>query len=340
MPKKETTKKEEKEIKKDVVNEIKEKVLADLKKEIQATIIKDTSEYKENLKQEIMEDTENEITNIMKREEKRILRSKSLSIFKRDILILCLLSITLYFGYCLYDVKYFAFMKSDCEKNGTCYAQENAVETSESNPNEVIKDTNWYIENFGYLLEEVKLNLNADNVNAYYLYSNDHRVSDIKSSYLLNMAYKQLNTKSIKTNSETITVNAEDLREAFEDLFGSLTYYKDGSFSYNCLNFTYNKEKDRYSAENNKCPKEKEKEIVEIIDEMYEEGDVLYIITTAAIYVEEENSFYTFDNLFDASIVDVSKEDISKNAKKLNKYQYQFKKSNDKYSLDSIIKLK
>ena len=45
---------------------------------------------------------------------------KGFSIFKRDVVIFVLFAIVVYFGYCLYDVKYFDFMKSECEKNGTC----------------------------------------------------------------------------------------------------------------------------------------------------------------------------------------------------------------------------
>lgn len=338
MAKKDTTKKEENEIKKDVVKEIKEKVLNDLNKEIKNTIIDNTTKYKEDLKEEISNDIQIEIANIMKKEEKRILRGKSFAIIKRDILALILLAISLYFGYCLYDAKYFDFMKSTCEKEGTCLVNESNNEEADEEE-EIVKDTAWYIKNYSYLLEDIKVNLNADSVSAYYLYSKDYKVSEIKSSYLLNMAYSQLNTKLIKTNTQTITVNASDLRDAFENLFGSLTYYKDGSFTYNCLNFTYSQEKDRYTAENNKCTNSKNK-ILEEIDEMYEEGDVLYMLTTAAIYNSEEKSFYTFDSLYDPIVTDVTQDDLNKNAKKLNKYQYQFKKVDGIYYLDSIIKLK
>lgn len=334
------TKKENQEIKKDIVKEIKEKVLQDLNKDIQATIKESTVKFKEDVKEEIGIEIQNEVTNIMKQEEKRLIRGKGFSIFKRDVVILVLFGFLCYFGYCLYDVKYFNFMKSECERNGTCItSNENGEYNGENKPQEVVKDKDWYIENYGYLLDEVSVHLPADQVSAYYLYSNDYKLNEIKTSYLLNMAYSHLDTKQIKTNSQTVTVEGSELKKAFESLFGTLTYYKEVSFTYNCLNFTYNSEKDRYTAENTKCSKSKN-EILEEIDNMYEEGDVLYIQTTATIYNSSEGSYYSFDNLFDAVVVDVTRDDVTKNSRKLNKYQYQFKKANDTYYFDGITKLK
>ncbi len=335
MEKKENNlKKEENTVKKDRNQLFKEKILVELNKEIQETIMSNTEKYKEVFKEEITNDIQNEVDNIMQQEEKKILRSRSFSIFKRDILILILVGICLYFGYCLYDVHYFDFMKSECEKNGTCNVVENNPSNPDNNkPQEVVKDTKWYLENYSYLLDHAHTNLNADNVNAYYLYSNDYTVNDIKTSYLLNMAYGRLDKKAIKTNTQNITVDGDDLKNAFETLFGSTTNYKEVSFTYDCLRFTYNKSKNRYIAENNKCPKAS-KEIVEKIDDIYEDGDALYIITTATIYNNEDGSFYSFDDLFEPVVSNVKKDDLTLHSKKLNKYQYKIYKIDDWYYLN------
>lgn len=335
------TKKEETEIKKEVIKSIKEKVLTDLNKEIKNSIIDNTLNYKEELKEQLSIDLQNEVADVLRREEKKLLRNKNFSIIKKDILILILFALVLYFGYCLYDVKYFNFMKSDCEKNGSCVPNSN-VNGEEGNSikeEEIIKDKNWYIENYGYLLNQTQARLNADNVNAYYLYSRDYKLDEIKSSYLLNMAYQTMDNKLLKTNSQTITVLESDLKVAFEELFGSLTLYKEGSFSYDCLNFNYEKEKERYVAENHKCTVSN-KSILETITDMYEEDNKLYILTTATIYDKNEGSYYTFDDLYDAVLTNVTEENLEENKKKLNKYQYIYKKANDVYYLDSITKLK
>lgn len=340
MAKNETHKNPENEMKKEVVKEIKEKILDDLNKEIKISITNNTSKFKEELKEELTNDIQNEVANIMKQEERRIIKGKNFSVFKRDVVILILLGICFYFGYCLFDAKYFDFMKSECEKNGTCTTVDMSGKEEDPNkPGEVIKDKDWYIEHYGYLLESSQAKMNADQVNAYYLYSGDHSLNEMKTSYLLNLAYSKLEKKAIKTNTQSITVSGEDLMHAFENLFGSTNYYKPGTFTYDCLTFKYNQDKDRYTASNTKCSVSN-KEIVEEIDNMYEDGDVLYLITVATIYDKVENTYYSFDDLYDPVASNVTENDVLANAKKLNRYQYQYKKVEDTYYLDSITKLK
>lgn len=342
MQNKEISKKDKETIRKEIVSEIKNNVKADVLKEVKSTIITATSDYKEDLMSDILEDVNSEVVDLVKREERRLLRGKNAAILKRDAIIVLLVIVGLYFGYCLYDIKYFDFMKSECEKAGNCYVTDTENKNTEEVENKepvLVKDKKWYIENYGYLLDNAKLSLNADNVSAYYLYSSDRKVSDIKSSVLLNMAYKSVDAKNIKSNSVSISILGSDLRNAFEKLFGSLTNYKATSFTYNCLHFKYNQEKDKYTAENVKCSKSNNK-ILENIEDIYEEGNVLYIITNATIYNENEGSFYTFDNLYEPVLSDVTDTDLESNARKLNRYQYQFKKQDDNYYLDSIIKLK
>lgn len=336
MASKELSKKEENNIKQDVIKSIKEKVLNDVEKEMNSTIKNGIESYKNDFKEEISNQIQEEISGIMKREEKRISRSKSFTIFKKNVFILLLLALVGYFGYCLYDVRYFDFMKADCEKNGTC-----TTTVAEEKPKEevVVKDKDWYITNYGYLLEDTQLNLSADKVSSYYLYSSDHKLKNIKANYLLTLAYKKLDKNSIKVNSSNVIIKAEDMKNAFMTMFGSLDNYKNVAFSYGCLNFTYNESKDRFIAENIKC-NESTKEIVEKIMDMYEDGQDLYILTTAAIYDNSEQSFYTFDNLFDPVETSVVKDDIEEYVKKLNRYQYHFKKIDNLYYLEEITKVK
>ncbi len=342
MSKEENSKNHEENIKKDVLENVKSKVLEEVEKEVKNTIVACTKEYKEEIKNELLEDVNNEFMDRVDNEEQQILRSKNSAIFKRNVLIIALFAALVYFGYCLFDARYFDFMKSECERNGNCETNPVTKDEQSENSSEIqepVKDKKWYIENYGYLLDSVKLSLNADNVSAYYLYSGDKEISEMKSSVLLNLAYHQVSSKNIKTNSVSISVEGSVLKEAFEKLFGSVTYYNPTNFTYNCLNFKYNKEKDRFTADNNKCPSITNK-ILEEIDDMYEDGNVLYMITNATIYNASDGAFYTFDNLYEPILTNVSENDLSVNARKLNRYQYQFKKVEDTYYLNSIIKLK
>ncbi len=330
-------KKEENELKKEIVKEMKDKVLVELNKEIKTTLSKEVNQYKEDLEQEMMRAIDEEVENVMKREEKRILRNRSFSLFKKNVFILILLVLVGYFGYCLYDARYFDFMKSECEKNGTCVDSSNSSVSGEVKE-EVIKDKNWYINNYGYLLNTVQTKLNADQASAYYLYIKDYNVNDIKPAYLLNLAYQQIEPENIKTNTVNVTVDENIMKAAFEKLFGSLENYKETAFTYDCLQFKYDKDKKRYVADNNKCSANKQ--ILENISDMYEEDNKLYILTTATIYDANEESFYSFDDLYEPVVQNVTINDLETNAKKLNKYQYIFKKADDNYYFDSITKLK
>lgn len=267
---------------------------------------------------------------------RRAERRRRVSILIHDIIIAVLIAIILYFGYCLYDVRYFDFMKSACEKDGTC--QSAAIENTPVK--DVLKDTNWYIENYGYLFDNLKTNLDADSVDAYYLYSGDYRLSDIKPPYLLSMAYNRVQP-SFDAAQSVVTVAASDLREAFSELFGTLDYYSTENFTHGCQKFSFSRELDVFSAEYAGCTHNLNREIVEVIDEMYEEGNALYVITTATIYDKLERNFYTFDDLFRPAVINADPAKIDQYSARLNRYQYQFKKTDgDDYHFSSITKLR
>ena len=325
------SKKDENKLKEEILNEVKQKVTNEVNKEIKKSIIDNVQEYKEELKNEINNEIANEVMNVVKREEKRILRSKNFTLFKKNIVILILLAIICYFGYCLYDVKYFAFMKNDCE-------QVNSYVDNNTEKEEVIKDKDWYVKNYGYLLDDIRVNLNTELVSSYYLYSKNFNVDEIKTSYLLNMAYKKLDSKDIKTNSKNVTVKSSALKSAYQELFGNEDNFENKNFTYECLNFIYNEDKDNYVADNNKCS-ESNKEILEVITDIYENNNQLYIETIATIYDKREGSYYTFDDLYEPVVTDVTEKNIE-TTDNLNKYQYIFKMIEDNYYLDSIVKLK
>ncbi len=125
-----------------------------------------------------------EFSAIVKKQLRAANRRRRIGVVVRDLIILLLAATVGYFGWCLYDVRYFDWM-------GTrdSIQQENQNKPEIDEPEEVVKDTRWYINNYGYLFEDLQLGLNADSVEAYYLYSDDHKVSEIKPAYLLGIIY-------------------------------------------------------------------------------------------------------------------------------------------------------
>lgn len=257
----------------------------------------------------------------------------------RDIIILILAALLGYAVYCLYDAQYFDFMRPPCERDGTCTTQTDSDDETAQAP-EIVKDTKWYLDNYGYLYNSLQLNLNADKVSAYYLYSDDHKLSEIQPNYLLGMAYNVLNSNTTYDSANGIVIPSTDLRLAFKSLFGSTEYFAKENFTNGCVDFEYDKASDSFITPAVQCVSNAKREIVEEVHNVYEEGNAMYFITTAAIYDKTENAFYNFDDLFKSVAQNVEKGDLIKYQASLNQYQYRFKKVDDKFYFSDIVKLK
>lgn len=314
-----------------------------------ADTAKPTAEFQEEIREQIenckfeliaavQESVHAEISDVARKQIRKVERRRRVGYLVRDILILLLAAMIGYMGYCLYDVKYFDFMKSDCERNNTCSETDNS-ENGEKTP-EIIKDTAWYRNNYGYLYDNLQVGLSADKVEAYYLYSGDYKVSEIQPTYLLGMAYNHLNSSTSYDSANGIVVPAADLRQAYINLVGDADHFAKHDFTYHCANFQYDKNADTFSASSVLCADNTNRTILEQIDEIYEEGNVLYFLTTATIFDRKEQNFYTFDNLFKPVASNVGEDDLAKHASLLNHYQYQFNKVDNQYYFSGITKLK
>jgi len=306
--------------------------------EFQEAVREQIENCKNELKISLEQSIQQEFSLIVKKRLKAANRRRRIGMIVRDIVILILAAAVGYFGWCLYDVRYFDWMGPQQEVSAPDVPSNQEVDE----PEVVVKDTRWYVNNYGYLFEDLQLGLNADNIEAYYLYSDDHKVSEIKPAYLLGMAYNKVmpTAESSADTTAKTSVTAADLRTAFEGMFGTTDYFEKVSFTHGCKKFTYVREDDAFVTENGNCSLESKREVVEEIDEMYEEGNVLYVLTTAAIYDADEASFYSFDNLFKPAVTNVEKTDLSKNRAVLNQYQYQFKKTGEKYHFSGVVKLR
>lgn len=306
--------------------------------EFQEAVREQIENCKNELKAALEHSIRQEFSLVMKKQLKAANRRRRIGAAVRDIIILILAATVGYFGWCLYDARYFDWMGSRQEVPTPDVPSNQEVDE----PEVVVKDTRWYVNNYGYLFEDLQLGLNADSVEAYYLYSDDRKVGEIKPAYLLGMAYNKVmpTAESSADTAAKASVAAADLRTVFEGMFGTADYFEKVSFTHGCKKFTYVREDDAFVTENGDCTINSERKIVEEIDEMYEEGNALYILTTAAIYDANEASFYSFDNLFKPAVMNVEKTDLSKNRAVLNQYQYQFKKTGEKYYFSGVVKLR
>ncbi len=301
----------------------------------------DVREQIENCKFEIIaalqESVHQELEEVTERQVRKIERRRRSGVIVRNIVILILAVVVGFFAYCLYDAQYFDFLRPNCENN-TC---NETSKTEDMKPDsEIVKDTAWYQKNYSYLLDSLQLKLDADKLGAYYLYTGDYKVDEIQPEYLLGMAYNRLDASVSYDSTNGIAVPAKDLRAAFINLFGSADNFTKRNFTYHCANFTYDKTNDWFTTPSLLCADTANREIMEMVDEIYEEGSAMYFLTTAAVYDRAEESFYNFDNLFKPVAQNVTRDDFEKQKSLLNKYQYQFKKVDGKYYFSGVMKLK
>ena len=131
----------------------------------------------EDIKKDIKEELYTEITNKVDYEakskldkmEKRIYRTKNFAILKRNIIILIFLAVIIFETIVIYDNNLLFGLN---KRTDNSVAQDKNSDEKKKDE----KDSKWYIENYSYLLENIKTNL--DDENKYYLYESNHKVED------------------------------------------------------------------------------------------------------------------------------------------------------------------
>ena len=326
-------------ITKEIINDVK-KELEGVKKDLKDDIIKEirfeaNTTIKDDIKAQLINDVNNEIKDNLRREQKNIIRSKNFKLFRKNIFILLLIAIIVYFGYCLWDVRYFNFMK---DKNSTNTKQVIKNEDKEE-VIEVVKDKDWYITNYGYLLDNMKLDLSYDNPNIYYLYTGNYDSSTIKDTIKLNLAYKFVENKN--ETDYNYTIKEDDMKSAFIKVFGNIDNYNPTSFTVGCMQFYYNNNDKLYMAYKFSCDSTSTLHIKEEIKDMYEQNDKIIIETVMGVYDEANKYLFNYSNLYASVAIDFDDtKSVLDYEENLNTYKYTFNKNNDNYHFESIERTK
>ena len=305
-------------IKKEIISDVK-KEINEVKKTLKSDIVKEirfeaTTTVKDDIKQQLILDVNNEIKDNIRKEQKQIIRSKNIKLFKKNVFILILIGLVVYFGYCLWDARYFDFMK---DKTTTTTSKKTAPKDTTTKEDVIIKDKAWYIENYGYLLDTTKLDLSMDNPNVYYLYTGNYDKSSMKDTIKLNLAYKYVENK--KETDYNYTISENDMKDAYAKVVG-------------CMQFYYNSADKTYSAYKFTCDTSNPLHIKEEIKDMYEEGDKIIIETVMGVYNENNKYLFNYANLYSSVATDFETS--------LSTYKYTFSKIKDKYYFESIEKTK
>ena len=286
---------------------------------------KQIEEIKNNLYDEVKNMIEIESKKTLDNMGKKFIKYKNSSIRKRNFIIIILFLLAIFEGYVIFNNNYIIKLKYDnveLEKEET--AKEDKVEET-NKETEIVKDDNWYKENYSYLLDNIKLS------NVYYLYEKNYKESDIKDNVRLDMAYSIL--KDVSNDNNVITISEEDIKDSYKKIFGSTDNYKATNFNNNCISFIYNEDSKNYMAINTTCENIVKKE--EVITKIYEENN--------KIIIETKVGFYDSKNLTDVdkNIIkeNFDEKNIDKYLDKLSSYKYTFKDNNGIYSFYKIEKL-
>lgn len=288
------------------------KIVNDIKKEL----IEEKEKILKELNDIVDKQVEFRVSIRMKEEEKKFIRGKNAKIIKRDIFIIILIAIIGYFSYCLYDIDYFNFKISE--------SNEKVLKDEENIKSQPSKDSSFYIEKYGYLIEQMQL----DESGTYEFYSLLPTVDSISNELKLKIAYKNLRDEIKENNQNLISFKADDLHISLESVLGSNISIKDSSFIYDNTKFLYYN--DSYIGE------EDDNSNTKLLYKIYDarETDNLLIFDVAICKVSQDNKLLDIYNNIIAE--QYNDEDLSNYVNILPKYKYTFENNNGVYNYSKI----
>lgn len=199
----------------------KDKDVKKILEEIDSQINDKKKEMFEEFKKEMDKQIETSVQKRVDLEAQKLIRGKTGKIIRRDIVIILLIAIIAYLGYCLYDIGYF---------NKNLPVQTEVVESSKQ---EEVKNKDYYIKNYGDLVENMQVpNMLQEIENGA---SKDNMTNTLK----LKIAYKNLKEDKKTINGEVLTFDSGSLLEAFQNVCGDKVSLENTVFEYENLKFLY-----------------------------------------------------------------------------------------------------
>ena len=300
----------------------KEKVMREIKKEVKDCLLDELDKKIDGLVQVKID-----------KFEKKINKQKQRALLKKNIIIVILLGLVIFEGKILYDN---GLLNNSNYKSSSDTSYENKI-NKDSNEvvgeNENTKDEKWYIEEYSYLLDNVKTNLVGDDFT--YLYNDNYTAKDIDNKIRLNMAYQLLDKEDISNKDGFLTVDTSTLEESYKKIFGNDLDFKNEDFTDNCIHFIYNDSLNKYLAVNLECAVNT-KEVLQEVILVEEKEDKIIVTTILGIHDTKEKTISNLDNSFTKKY----KDDITEYEEELDKFKYEFVKDNDTYYFSSITKEK
>lgn len=295
--------------------EIEEKINKELDKKVERLT--------ENLKEKIDEQIEFQVGKRLKEEEKKFTRKQKFKILRLNFLILILLVIVCYFGYCLYEVDYFHLKNITIElpKEDNGNNNSNIINKDEEPPKPPKEEL---IKNYGYLVKNIIIEDEA----VFDLFKDSISTNNLSNELKLKLAYKNLDEKLIKNENDIISFEPNSLLSTLKQILGENITIENKTFTYNS---------ERFMFYNNTYLGMKEKENksnfnYQIIDANLENGTLRFDVLTSKI--SENNELLNSKN--DIVKKDYNNEDLIDFQNYLDKYTISFIKERDNYILKNI----
>lgn len=296
-----------------------------LKKELAEYAVEEKNNILNEISTKIDEQIELKVTKRLKEEEKKINRGKTGKIIRRDIIIILLLAVIGYFGYCLFDVDYFNIRTKVIEKPSDNANKNPSIKEPDNNEPVVDEhDTAYYIENYGYLID----NLLIEDESVYDLFSNTITKENIKNDLVLKIAYKNLHQNGITIEQNMLTFKSNELLATARKIFGSNINVTNEMFNYNNIKFMFYN--DTYLGLDEE---ETNVGLLTRIESAKEEnGKIIFDIIIAKL--TPENKLLNQSN--EVVLEEYHDEDLLSIKDNLTTYQISFEKENDNYIFNSI----
>lgn len=328
MPKKEEVKIPKK-VKEEMTEQIIEEIHSSVKEDVLNSVVNDIKtsfdkDYKNGIKNDIKAELIDDIKKDINKEQKKLSRAKSFKIFRLYIYLLIVVGALLYILFRLYQTDNLTVIDKSYTRKTT--VGNNSVIT-ETTTTEEIKDGAYYIKNYGYLMDKLKIS-NVDLVKGNIL------IESLPIAEKLAMAYLNLDLSNITVDGIIHTLSEDSLKNSYKDIFGSFDGYTQSNFNVNGLNYAYSSSNSCYMAigEENL----NQSIIKNILVNGYEEGDVLTL--EARAYVVKDGAIYNPNNM-NYRITTVTDDlDITKIQNRLLSVEYKFQKNGNTYNLISIVK--
>lgn len=298
--------------------------------DIKRDITKFIDDKKEDLTKEVIEKLDEHIEfkvdKRMKEEERRFTQRQKMRIIRQDVIIVLLLCVIGYMGYCLYEVDYFGLKKTDTPVQEKPQKQENPTEPTEpvtEKPTEPAKDSKYYIEKYGSLVEKIKI----EDKSVFELFDSKTTIKNISNDLKLKIAYKNLEKNAKEEDKKMISFTKDSLKESAESIFGRNIELEDDMFDYGNIKFmfyndTYIGLKEESTATGF---------TYEIVDAAELEDTLIFKVLVAK---ELEGSLYNLeDEMLETKYDD---QELSDYKEKIKSFKITFEKTDEDYYFSSI----